>query len=287
MTAPMSSLEQALADWLPQQRWYGGKGRALTGVRVEHEERLDGGEDVRHTLLHVTDEDGGTELYQVLLGHRSGEVETRLERAVVGEVDGRTLYDAVHDPDAVGALLRLVAQNTKLSRLTFTSTGELDPSLPPRVMGAEQSNTSVVYGDGVHPQAVPPGAARRNPDLEITRALAEAGSPYVAQPLGWLEGLVGGETTTLGLLQVLPAQSTEGWAMATASVRDLFAEADLHADEVGGDFAGESERLGVATAEVHRADARVAAERHRRRRRVAAHGAAAARAPRRRDRDRP
>ena len=247
----MSALEDVLREWLPHQRWYGGKGTAVRAVRVEHEERLSAGEDVRHTLLHVTDDGGGTELYQVLLGHRSGEVEPRLKNAVVGEVEGRVLYDAVHDPVAVGSLLQLLAGRRTLSRLSFTSTGELDTSLPSRVMGAEQSNTSVVYGEDYILKMfrrVQPGL---NPDLEISRALADAGSPYIAAPLGWLEGQVGGETTTLALLQQYQRNSTEGWAMATASVRDLFAEADLHADEVGGDFAGESERLGVATAEVH------------------------------------
>ena len=249
----MSQLEDLLREWLPEQRWYGGKGTAVTAVRVEHEERLPGGEDVRHTVLHVTDEGGGTELYQLLLGHRSGDVEARLSAAVLGVVDGRTLYDAAYDPAAVGSLLELLQQGRQLSRLSFTSTTDLDTGLAPRVMGAEQSNTSVVYGDRYIMKLFRRLQPGLNPDLEVSRALVAAHSPHIAAPVGWIEGPVEGVPTTLAMLQIFQRGATDGWAMATASVRDLFAEADLHADEVGGDFAAESERLGVATAEVHEA----------------------------------
>jgi maltokinase len=54
------------------------------------------------------------------------------------------------------------------------------------------------------------------------------------------------------MLQQFLRTASDGWDLALASARNLFAEADLHAYEAGGDFASEAERLGVALRDVHR-----------------------------------
>jgi len=127
----------------------------------------------------------------------------------------------------------------------------LTDDLPAHPVGAEQSNSSIIYGDAYILKAFRRLWPGTNPDLEVTRALADVGSAHVAMPVAWLSADVDGHPTTLGLLQEYLRSGTEGWRLALASVRDLYAEADLHADEVGGDFAAEAERLGAATAEVH------------------------------------
>ena len=245
-------MNSLLQDWMPKQRWFGGKGRTLTDVtETSSALLLDADPQVRLVIARVGYDDGSAEHYQLLLGLTKDSVEQRLEHAVLGDSEGMLVYDAVHDPVATSTLLEHLARGRAVDGLVFTSDADLDADLPGRVLGAEQSNTSIVYGDALILKVfrrLQPGA---NPDIEVTKALADAGSTHVAAPLAWYDGTVEGETTSLGLLQPFLRGSSEGWAMATASVRDLFAEADLHADEVGGDFAGESERLGVATGEVH------------------------------------
>src|SRR5262249_56104205 len=92
----------------------------------------------------------------------------------------------------------------------------------------------------------------RNPDLEVPRALARLGSPHVALPLGWMEMDLDGEPTVLGILSTYLRAAVDGWSLAATSVRDLYATGYTQAALAGGDFAGEAQRLGEATAEVHR-----------------------------------
>ena len=248
----MTDVLTLLPEWLPQQRWFGAKGRTIHGVRVVAERTvLDDNPHCQHLLVEV-DLGEDKETYQLLVGRRQTLPE-RLVHARIGAVDEDQFYDGLHDNVVTQVVLQLLSEQSDENGLRFRhlSDLELDTDLTGIVMGAEQSNTSVVFGDDYILKLFRKVSPGLNPDLEISRALAEAGCTSIVPPLAWLETDLHGETTTLGMMQPFLRSASEGWQLAVTSVRDLYAEADLHADEVGGDFAAESERLGAATAEVH------------------------------------
>ena len=91
------------------------------------------------------------------------------------------------------------------------------------MIAAEQSNTSVVFGDAAILKVLPrlfPGA---NPDLEVAAALARLGSVHVAPPYGWIETELDGEPVLLAVLSRYLARASDGWSLAAASVRGLSA----------------------------------------------------------------
>jgi maltokinase len=248
----LQTLTDVLGDWLPLQRWFGGKGRPIHGLQIVSSSTVRPGDPSLEHVIVAVDHGEDVERYQLLVGLRD-EVPQRLEHAVIGRLADTTAYDAAHDVELTAYVLGDLAAALDVGPLHFRTMPDADikTGASSRVLPAEQSNTSLVFGDDYIFKLFRKVSPGINPDLEITRALAEAGSSHIAPPLGWMESDLDGEPTTLAMMQPFLRSATEGWAMATTSVRDLYAEEDLHANEVGGDFAAEAMRLGAATAEVH------------------------------------
>ncbi len=264
-----------LEEYIGSARWFGGKGRAFTIGTVDRLPWLEtsGATDeiephVRIELVRVDYVDGDSEYYQVPMAYYPF-AQDRLAHAHIGEWDDEELgrvhvYDALHDRVATACWLRDFVSAAKgehqVGHLVFhrLSGHDLDPEAMGALLSAEQSNSSVAFAEDALMKVFRKVTPGRNPDVEIHEALTKAGSDHVAHLYGWLELLPGddpevSEPVQLAMLQQFLRTASDGWELAQASVRDLFAEADLHADEVGGDFAAESARLGTATAQVHAA----------------------------------
>ncbi|NJP52762.1 maltokinase [Streptomyces sp. SBST2-5] len=263
----LASLEPLLREWLPRQRWFAGKGRPVTGFTlVQATELLPATAKLGlyHLLVRAHQPllpgHGGAEspgdCYQLLIGVREA-LPPRLAPALIGHVDagplaGRTVYEALHDTRPAELLLEALRTQARIGGLRF----ERDPhqeirgGLVPRLVTAEQSNSSVVYGDTFILKLLRRIVPGINPDLELPLALAREGCTRVPPPTAWLvadpDDPPGptAEPYVLAVLQPFVQGAADGWELA---LREL---------AKGEDFVAEARALGRATAEVHTALAR-------------------------------
>ncbi|CAN5813211.1 phosphotransferase [soil metagenome] len=244
-----TALAAALVNYLPRQRWFaGGEAEArdlsITSVRVLRGSEWPALVQVVVQARTAPGPDSGpppsAASYQVILGLRP--VDSRdafLEgkpEAIISELDvdlGRALaYDAAIDPDLSVAVLHHMAPEEQVKRA--------------RYLGADQSNTSVVFDERLIMKLFRRLSDGPNPDAEVTRALVDVGFPNVAEPVAeWRE-----DDHDFALVNRFLVGGTDGFVLALLSLRDLY-DRRCPPGEAGGDFAFDARRLGAVTAELH------------------------------------
>ena len=261
--ALLPSLAPLLRAWLPRQRWFAGKDRPISGLSLLSATELLPCPEAGATagtfpgLLHllVRAEQPGpdpgrpedADCYQLLLGVRPV-LPPHLAPALIGRpsdgpLRGLTVYEALQDPRPAGLLLERLRIPGRTGPLRFVRRPSTSiPSRPaPRPLTAEQSNSSVIYGDSHILKVFRRVGPGTNPELELPLALARAGCDRVPHPTAWFETGTGAGTVTLGILQPFLSHSADGWQLALDSLATRTP------------FTGAAHALGRATAEVHTA----------------------------------
>ncbi len=271
------ALADLLSEWLPAQRWFAGSGSRVRQVEITSDVQLAAGDpELRHLMVDVL---VGQEQvsYQVLTGLRA-ELPPALAGASIGAMpDGRIVYDGAADPELTAVLLRGIVAQRSVGPLRFgTEPGAIiDETAPGRTLPALASNTSVVFGEAAILKLLRRPFAGHHPDLEVPSALARNGSKLVAAPLGWIEMPPIGQPApaqasdaapvVLAILSVFFPRSSDGWSLATASLRSAHQHgagqhsvgqhgAGQHSVGQHGpipDFSAEARLLGEATARLH------------------------------------
>ncbi len=242
-------LEALLPDVLQTKRWFGGKGSELRAVRIVEAVPIPYDSDVVQLLfIHVEFADGSDETYVVPLAFacsdQAMQVRKELSHTVIaplrvdrnGTLNEGLLYDALWNQDfsrtlvhAIGEERRypgasgeLVASPTNAYGDILGKNTDLHTSV---VVGAEQSNTSVIFGDRVILKLYRRLGEGVNPDLEIGRALMSMNFPHVPPIAGAIEYRSNrSEPITLGILHRFVRNEGDAWQQTLRALEDYFAK---------------------------------------------------------------
>ena len=225
--------EQALIEHVTRQRWYGAKSRSVSHSQVLDSIVLRTAEpQFALALVEMRYETGAHDIYQLLYALRGGELELdglddpALPRELVSAMrSGLTLQGA----EGI-AEFRPIEGFAGLGR-------ELKEA---RAVGAEQSNSSVVFDDELILKVfrrLEPGI---NPELEMLRFLTEHEYPNIAALGGWYAYAGGPLGATLGILQQFVRDGEDGWELALHEIAEQPEQ-----------FLPRLQRLGEVTGEMH------------------------------------
>lgn len=242
-------LGELLPQYLANCRWFGGKSRQVKDASVLETVPFPFNTATAYfTLVKVNYLEGEPEIYALPLTHTCGDdmarVQAEFPQAVVAAIKSREgdclLYEATWEADFRLALLDGVSHRRHFrgqeGELWLTPTSAFrhiqvlcKPAMPSQIMKAEQSNTSINYGDLFILKLLRKAEEGVNLDLELGRFLTEKTSfvhnPPVAGALEYRRDRQE-PSITLGILHGFVPNQGDAWKY-TLDVVDHFYETAL------------------------------------------------------------
>ena len=252
---------ETLLRFLGKQRWFAAKGASPTSARVATIVVVPWGNGAFAITRVVVSAASGDQLYQLPLAVRDSVPFGVPASAVVQPATpgSPALYDAVHDTEFRAGLSAVFAAASSIPALdgarwvvepidSTECTTAIDTKS--KVATAEQSNTSIVFGNAAIFKlfrTLNPGI---HPDAEVTRFLTTragfAGTPALLATTRFEDGAV---SVTSGMLQAFLPDSIDAWSYALDRARPFFAApAGRDAPNV---FVEDAKRLGAITRAMH------------------------------------
>lgn len=207
--------EEALQQWVVEQRWFGSKSREVTQVNVLETIVLHDGPPVFALLLvEVRFATGTHDVYQLPVGLRPAS--DAWSDGVIQQLGDWTLYDGLRDSANGRRLLELIAGEADVGEARFRRVPQgpaIAVDLEAEPTSAEQSNSSVAFGDQLFLKAFRRLEAGDNPELELLRFLTAHGFANIAPLAGWYE--VEGRLidATLGIVAGFLPRGRDGWEL--------------------------------------------------------------------------
>ncbi len=234
-----AALPNVLPKFLQQQRWFGGKARAIRATEVVDIVRAATEPAVFIVFIRVFYEDLSSQLYALPLEPLDGRNLAAPKYGPAFDLPGDggsppvTLADALWERRFSLWLLKAIergetmaGERTKIVARSTRAFQEIGTGVDaePSVLRGEQSNTSVIYGQRLILKFFRHVEQGVNPDLEVGTFLTEKTNfAHIPRVAGFLEFRpVEGEPGCLGILQAFVPNQGDAWKYTLAEVASYF-----------------------------------------------------------------
>jgi len=243
-----TALPPLLPGYLATQRWFGGKARQIRSAEIADIVPLTKTRfEAFVLLLRLEYTTGPGEMYVLPLLWSEEEMaeSAATDLKVHSGARGTDLHlrNALTDDEFLRSLLDAIEKKAAFSgyegeiRASYTSIfpalcGTTASALQPRPITAEQSNSSISYGDRAVLKFFRRTAEGENPDLEIGRFLTEERKfPHIPAVAGWIEykGKDDSEMS-LGILQAFVPNIGDAWQFTLKALSSFWNEAERYSE---------------------------------------------------------